>query len=257
MDIEVTGEIVSNDEKWLYDWYELDSFCPNDMKKALDAANGEDVTVRISSPGGLVKEASEIRSMLKAYSGDTRAVVTGVAASAATIIMTGADKVEAYATAVIMIHSAATVFAGNAEEFGKQKEVLEEIDKSIAHAYAEKTGKSLEECLEMMKRETWMAIDKAMEYGLVDGVVEGENVDLAAVATITVGRITNKMKQLATDMAKQKQSATDTEKEDSLLPLKPDDIADMVMEKLETRKKKEQDEAKNEILKDLDLYGTV
>jgi len=39
--IAIRGVIVSNDEKWIYDWYEMDNVCPRDVQSIIDNANGE------------------------------------------------------------------------------------------------------------------------------------------------------------------------------------------------------------------------
>ena len=33
--IDVRGDIIPNDTKWIYDWLEWDSTCPNDIRNAL------------------------------------------------------------------------------------------------------------------------------------------------------------------------------------------------------------------------------
>lgn len=35
MEIDVRGDIISNDDKWIYDWLDWDSTCPNDIKNAI------------------------------------------------------------------------------------------------------------------------------------------------------------------------------------------------------------------------------
>ena len=68
--ISVRGSIVSNDEKWIYDWFGIEATSPNDVRKTLNEANGEPVLVEINSGGGDLFAGSEIYSSLKAYEGD-------------------------------------------------------------------------------------------------------------------------------------------------------------------------------------------
>ena len=51
MRIDVKGTIVSNDDKWIYEWFEMDATCPNDVNKLIDQANGEPLEVYINSGG--------------------------------------------------------------------------------------------------------------------------------------------------------------------------------------------------------------
>ena len=37
----VRGSIIPNDYKWIYDWFDMDSTCPNDIQKAIDQAAGQ------------------------------------------------------------------------------------------------------------------------------------------------------------------------------------------------------------------------
>lgn len=63
--IDVKGPIISNDEAWIYDWFEMDAASPGKISKELTNANGDDLIVLINSPGGYVHEGSEIYTALK------------------------------------------------------------------------------------------------------------------------------------------------------------------------------------------------
>ena len=62
--ISVKGAIISNDDKWIYNWLEYDGTCPNDVKQILDAAGpDEPIEVLINSGGGDVFAGQEIYTM--------------------------------------------------------------------------------------------------------------------------------------------------------------------------------------------------
>ena len=65
--INIKGAIISNDEKWIYDWFEMDATSPNMIDEQLEEANGEDVIISINSGGGSVFDASEIYTAIKNY----------------------------------------------------------------------------------------------------------------------------------------------------------------------------------------------
>ena len=46
--VEVKGTIVTNDDKWIYDWCEIQAVCPKDVAQALEGATG-DVAIEINS----------------------------------------------------------------------------------------------------------------------------------------------------------------------------------------------------------------
>ncbi|ETJ26258.1 ATP-dependent endopeptidase clp proteolytic subunit clpP, partial [human gut metagenome] len=64
--------------------------------------NGSDIILEVNSNGGLVTVGSEIYTALKSYQGHVTAEVTGMAASAASVAIMGADKVVISPTAQIM-----------------------------------------------------------------------------------------------------------------------------------------------------------
>ncbi|MSE09739.1 Clp protease ClpP, partial [Lactobacillus salivarius] len=84
--------------------------------------------------------ASEIYSMLKNNKSNVKVNVTGLAASAASVIAMAGDTVSIAPTAQIMIHKAWTRVDGNADDLDHEAGVLSGIDKSIAIAYAFPTG---------------------------------------------------------------------------------------------------------------------
>ena len=84
-EININGDIIPNDDKWIYDWLEWDATCPRDVRKALDEkASGEKLTVLINSGGGSVLAGQEIYSMLRGR-GDVDIKIQSLAGSAASV----------------------------------------------------------------------------------------------------------------------------------------------------------------------------
>lgn len=180
--IEIKGPIISNDEQWMYDYYEMEATSPNKVTQLLNEANGEDVTVDISSGGGYVDSGSQIYTALKSYSGHVTTEVTGLAASAASVIAMGGNKIRIAPTAQIMIHNASMGAQGDHRDMEHASEVLKVINKSVVNAYVIKTGKSEEELLDMMNKETWLSAKDAKELGFVDEIMFMED-NLKATAS--------------------------------------------------------------------------
>lgn len=109
MKINIKGVIIPNDDKWIYDWFEMDSTCPREVENEVEKANGEDLEVIINSPGGDIFSGSEIYTLLKDYSGDAVVKIVGVAASAASIVAMAGKKVMMSPTAE-MIDSQCVVY---------------------------------------------------------------------------------------------------------------------------------------------------
>ena len=181
MKLNLSGDIVPNDDKWVYDWLGYDAACPNDVHEFLEKAAGEPVDVYINSGGGDVFAGSEIYEALRDYSGEVTIHVI-YAASAASVIMCARRSVIA-PTGMVMVHNVAAVSRGDYHAMDKSSEILQKANQAIAAAYTAKSGKSEQEVLELMDRETWLTGQEAVDAGLVDAISEGRLV-AAGLGTI-------------------------------------------------------------------------
>lgn len=134
------------------------------------------LTVRINSGGGDVFAAMAIHDRLcdlRKNGVRVEAVVDGWAASAATIICMGADKISIPNTAVFMIHDPMVGAFGyyNAEQLDELMDKLGVIKKSIVAAYAAKTGKTAEDIGKAMSDETWYVGQEAVDSGFCDELI--------------------------------------------------------------------------------------
>lgn len=173
--INIKGVIIPNDDKWIYDWFEMDSTCPREVEKEVEKANGEDLEVIINSPGGDVFSGSEIYTLLKDYSGNVVVKIVGVAASAASIVAMAGKKVMMSPTAEMMIHNVSSCACGDYRDFEHEAGVLKDYNSTIANAYMIKSGMTKEELLSMMDEETWLTPEKALEYKLIDEIMFMDN----------------------------------------------------------------------------------
>lgn len=171
MDVNIKGAIVANEDKWIYDWFEMDATSPKDIAEALQKANGEDVTFIVNSTGGDVFAGNEINYLISQYKGNTTADIAGIAASIATVICCAADKVRATAGAQYMIHNVSGGARGDYHAMDKASEILVNANRTISNTYRLKTGMSEKELLALMDKETWLDAAKAKELGFVDEII--------------------------------------------------------------------------------------
>lgn len=181
--IDIKGVIVSNDDAWIYDWLEMDHSSPRNVIEAIEGAGGEPLEIAINSPGGDVYAGSDIYTALKEYGGDVTVKITGVAASAASVIAMAGKKVSISPTAQIMIHNVSSYTGGDYRDLAHESDVLKGWNKSIANAYALKSGMQESEILSMMNKETWLTAQEAKEKGFVDEIMFDEGKRLAASAS--------------------------------------------------------------------------
>lgn len=214
--IQINGDIISNDDKWIYRWLGWESTCPADVKQALDEKpEGEMLTVCINSGGGSVMAGQEIYSLLRGRP-DIEIQVQSLAGSAAGVIAM-ANRCLISPVGMIMIHNVSMSGAsGDYHDMAKNAEILRQMNTALAAAFVAKTGRSEDEILKLMDREAWITANQAVEMGFADGIIQ-ENVNYTN--TLTGMRLTDEIRQ------------------------------QVISEKMKA------DQEKNEILKDLDLFG--
>ena len=169
--INIKGPIISNDDAWVYEYFGIEATSPNLVSKAIDEAQGDELEVEINSGGGSVFSGSEIYTALKSYTGNVTVKIVGLAASAASVIAMAGKKVLMSPTAQLMIHNVSTYTGGDYRDMEHAAEVLKNANETIANAYRLKTGKSQEELLGLMDKESWFTADKAKEIGFIDEVM--------------------------------------------------------------------------------------
>lgn len=130
-----------------------------------------DVTVYINSPGGDVFAGAELYTALREHKGKVTVKVTGIAASAASVIAMAGDEVLMSPVAYMMIHDPWTYAAGNYREMEHQAQVLREIGEGLIAAYTAKTGKRRDEITAMLAAETYMNAQRCVEEGFADGIL--------------------------------------------------------------------------------------
>lgn len=145
------------------------------------AAKGgkEELHVFLSSFGGDLQTALQIRALFAARGGVT-CHLDGYVASAATVIATGAAETLIAPTAQYLIHRtrcAVDIFGqgftaadikARAEELLKTCDTLTGADAALAAIYAAKTGKGADEMLALMDEEKWLTASEAASYGFAD-----------------------------------------------------------------------------------------
>lgn len=131
----------------------------------------EDIELEINSYGGDVFAGIDIMNTLRAHGGNVTLTITGIAASAASIIAMGADKIQMFSNTQLMVHNAWTIVAGNAKELRKKADDLDSIGESVLASYTHRVdAKTVEKLLD---EETYLSADKAKELGFVDEIVDG------------------------------------------------------------------------------------
>lgn len=164
-ELHIDGEIVAD-----FDWWgSSGQVVARRFRQRLSQCG--DVTVYINSPGGDVFAGAELYTALREHKGKVTVKVTGIAASAASVIAMAGDEVLMSPVAYMMIHDPWTYAAGNYREMEHQAQVLREIGEGLIAAYTHKTGKSRDEIAALLAAETYMNAQRCIEEGFADGIL--------------------------------------------------------------------------------------
>lgn len=171
----MNGEVVSNDDKWIYDYFQIESFSPRDVREMLDSNADEELTLEVNSCGGNAFAGFEIYSILRSAKCRTVAEVQSLAASAASTIVCGCSVVRMSPVAQMMIHLPSVRTDGNQDDHKDSIKFLNAVTEGILNGYELKArGKASRDTLEgLMRRETWLTAQQAVELGLADEIIGG------------------------------------------------------------------------------------
>ena len=164
-----------------------DGATKEDVKKQLKdiaQSRASHIIVNINSYGGDVNHGISIHDLLAEHKAKVTTVIHGHTASAATIISQAGDIRKMSDNALFLVHRASTFAIGNSSDIKTALSDLEKCDETIANIYAKRTGKTIEEALEIMDRfdgrGEWLTASEAKELGFVDEVFE----PMKAVASV-------------------------------------------------------------------------
>lgn len=175
VELRIDGEIISDDDAWIYEWFGIPVTSPNAFREALAEHNGKPITVWIDSWGGDVFAGVGIYNALMEHKGDVTVKIDGKAVSAASIIAMAGTEVLMSPASIIMVHNPLTYQEGEAKDMRKSAEVLDEVKESIVNVYEIKTGRTREDISGMMDNETWMSAKTAVAEKFADGILYTEN----------------------------------------------------------------------------------
>ena len=130
------------------------------------------LNVHINSGGGDAFEGITISNLLRNHPSTVNGVVTGMAASAASIIAMGCDSLTMSPGSQLMIHRAMTSVYGNRDDMALVMADLERMDTSLAGLYQMRAGGDLADWETAMQAETWYTPQEAVDAGLADHIAE-------------------------------------------------------------------------------------
>jgi len=130
------------------------------------------ITVRINSPGGDVFDGLAIFNALAAHKAKVTTRIEGLASSIASIVAMAGDEVQAYKSAMYMIHDPWVLAIGNQYDLRETADILEKIGRNLLDIYADHSNVGKRDLKQMMKDETWFTAKEAQDQGFIDTVLD-------------------------------------------------------------------------------------
>lgn len=135
---------------------------------------GKDIFLYINSPGGVVTSGLAIYDTMQHIKSDVVTICLGLAASMGSFLLGGGTKGKRLALphSRIMIHQPSGGTRGQATDIEIEAKEIIRIRHQLNGIYANNTGQSIEKIEKDMDRDFFMSSEEAMEYGLIDKVIE-------------------------------------------------------------------------------------
>lgn len=132
------------------------------------------VVAAFNSIGGDLFDGLAIHNALSRLGERCTGRIDALAASAASVAVCGAHRVVIAANAMLMIHNPYTYTGGDAEDFRRVADVLDQTLEAIIAAYKAKAPNIDDaELRRMVNAETWLTANEALALGLADEVGDG------------------------------------------------------------------------------------
>lgn len=136
---------------------------------------GKPILFIINSPGGAVDSGFAIWDQINMITSPVTTLVTGLAASMGSVLSLCAAPGKRFATphSRIMIHQPLIggVIKGQATDLDIQAKEILKTHNLLIEIYVKATGKDFDTIAKSIDRDTWMTAQEALEFGLLDRVV--------------------------------------------------------------------------------------
>lgn len=132
------------------------------------------IQMYINSPGGQVYSGMAIYDTMRMIPNKISTVAVGVAASFGTVLLAAGSKGQRYALphATIHMHQPLGGAQGQASDIEIQAKEILRLKERINQILSEATGQDVDTIIKDTERDFYMSAEEAVEYGLVDKVLE-------------------------------------------------------------------------------------
>ena len=138
----------------------------------------KDINFYINSPGGSITAGMAIYDTMQYIKPDVSTICIGMAASMAAFLLAAGTKGKRFAlpNSEIMIHQPIGGIKGQAEDLRIHAERIIKTREKLNRILSEMTGQPLERIQQDTDRDNFMDADEAVEYGIIDKVIQNRTV---------------------------------------------------------------------------------
>lgn len=135
---------------------------------------GKDIQLYINSPGGSVTAGMAIYDTMNYIKSDVSTICIGMAASMGAFLLSGGTKGKRFAlpNAEIMIHQPSGGSRGMASDMKIVADQILKTKQKLNEILAKNTGKPIDVIERDTDRDNYMTAQEALEYGLIDCIIE-------------------------------------------------------------------------------------
>ena len=134
----------------------------------------KDISIYINSPGGSIYAGLAIYDTMNFIKPDVSTMCVGIAMSMGSLLLMGGTKGKRFSlpNSRILIHQPSSGFEGQSSDIEIHANEIIKTRARIDEIYALHTGQPLEKVHNDMERDRFFKPDEAVEYGLIDRVIE-------------------------------------------------------------------------------------
>ena len=166
-DVYIFGDITS--------WPYQDNKSAGSLIREIQELDVDIINLHIDSYGGSVKEGWGMYNALREHKAKINTYADGFVASAALYPFLAGDNRFASPVAAFYLHEVSVSVGGYAEDLRAAADDAEKMTKIGVQAFVEVTGTDEEKILELMKQETWLTPDEALELGICTQLLRRED----------------------------------------------------------------------------------
>jgi ATP-dependent Clp protease, protease subunit len=134
----------------------------------------KDISIYINCPGGSIYSGLAIYDTMQFVKPPIQTICVGIAMSMGSLLMAGGAKGKRFAlpNSRLLVHQPSAGFEGQSSDIEIHAREILNVRKRIDEIYAHHTGQSIEQVHEDMERDRFFKADQAVEYGLIDRVID-------------------------------------------------------------------------------------